>query len=240
MNLNLITSVKKSFFDLLFPDFCASCGIEGVVLCANCLGSIKYLSPICVYCRKITLGKGGVPPGRTCLSCREKTPLYAFFSPFKYEEETIRELIYRLKYNRLQIIAEFFSQCLAEYCRKFTVSFPKSIILIPMPLYRSRERARGFNQASLIAGHLAQELGFSVMERALVRLKNTKPQAGLNRDERGKNVIGAFGVKNHSAIKGKDILLLDDVLTTGFTMNEAARVLKEAGAKRVWAITIAH
>lgn len=181
-----------------------------------------------------------MPPGRICPSCRKKTPLYAFFSPFKYAGEIIRELIYRLKYNRLQIIAEFFSQCLAEYFRRFNIHFPKSVILIPMPLHRSRERARGFNQASLIVNHLAQELGLMVVEKALVRLKNTKPQTGLNRDERGKNVIGAFGVKNHLAVKGKDILLLDDVLTTGFTMNEAARVLKEAGAKRVWGVTVAH
>lgn len=240
MNFNLITSAKKSFFDLLFPDFCAGCGKEGVVLCVSCLGSLKYLSPICVYCRKIALGKGRVPPGRICLSCRGKTPLYSFFSPFKYEENYVRELVHRLKYNRLRIIAEFFSQCLAEYCRRFTIRFPKPMILIPMPLYRSRERARGFNQASLIAGHLAQELGLSVSENALVRLKNTKPQSGLNREERERNIMGAFEVKNHWEVKGKDILLLDDVLTTGFTMNEAARVLKEAGAKRVWGFTVAH
>ncbi len=238
--MNLITSAKKSFFDLLFPDFCAGCGTEGVLLCTSCLRSLKYFSPICIHCHRITLGKNKVPPGRTCGSCRGKTSLYAFISPFKFDEKLIRELIHRLKYNRLQIVADFFAKHLAEYCRRFTISFPESMVLVPVPLHGSRERARGFNQSSLIASHLAKELDLLIVESVLVRLKNTKPQIGLNRRERETNVLGAFGVNNNMAVKDRVILLLDDVLTTGSTMNEAAKALKEAGAKRVWAITVAH
>jgi ComF family protein len=132
---------------------------------------------------------------------------------------------------------------LAEHCRTFKVNFPKNFVVIPLPLHKNRKRIRGFNQAELIAVGFISAVSSSrlILEpNLLVRTKNTKPQVELSGEERRQNIVGAFAVSDPNVVKNKTILLVDDVKTTGATLEEAARVLKEAGAKRVWAMTAAH
>ena len=185
--------------------------------------------------------KNGVR-GRTCVSCRKKSSIYAFLSPFSYDDPLIREALHCLKYKRMRGIADVMGELLFEYILSFHIILPPKHILCPVPLAASRRRIRGFNQAELIAVALQKRFGISgIFDPALLaKIKMTRPQVGLSREARQENIKNSFRVPFAEKVRGKDIVLVDDVKTTGATIEEAARVLKEAGAKRVWAITVAH
>lgn len=152
----------------------------------------------------------------------------------------MRELIHALKYRRVRALDLILGDMLLGYVHKFGIILPRGAMLIPIPLHPGRQRTRGFNQAELIAQRLGECLGLSVEAEVLRKVKKTTPQVELSAEERRKNVVNTFAVSNTSLIMGKTIFLLDDVKTTGATLEEAARVLKEAGVKRIWAITAAH
>jgi competence protein ComFC len=186
-------------------------------------------------------GKKRVPPGRTCKSCRKNSNIYAFVSPFSYSNHAARELVHYLKYRRVRETAGVISEILDEHLNHFGIKFYKDTFIIPVPLHKSRERTRGFNQAELIAKKLdSMNLKKMVLTGVLLRHKNTRSQIDLTREEKETNVGGAFMVLNPGLISGKTAILVDDVKTTGATIDEAARILKDAGAKRIWAITVAH
>ncbi len=189
-------------------------------------------------------GKGRVNPGRTCDSCQKYSSIYLFLSPFSYDHESIRSLIHALKYQRVRTLAKVFGQLLADYSLMFKVVFPEELLVIPLPLHNRRKRIRGFNQSELISKEFIIQAGsprgFSIDTDTLLRVKNTKPQVELSGEERRQNMADAFAVSQPDLVKNKTVLLMDDVKTTGATLEEAARALKEAGAKKVWAITVAH
>ncbi|MDO8500183.1 MAG: phosphoribosyltransferase family protein [bacterium] len=116
-----------------------------------------------------------------------------------------------------------------------------NMVFIPIPLYKSRERKRGFNQSGLIAEFLGKHFNIAVETKAVCRIKNTLPQIEMKTDyDRQKNIAGVFKVETPDAVKGKIVILIDDVLTSGATLEEAARVLKSAGAKSIWAAVVAR
>ena len=251
--MSLSPRIKNWILDLLFPPYCIGCGGEGNLLCFTCRSSLATIPPSCFVCKKWipetlrinphTNFGVGVNPGRTCKSCRKSSKIYAFLSPFAFDQEVVRELIHALKYRRIRNLGVLLGGLLAEHCRTFKVNFPKNLMVIPLPLHKSRKRIRGFNQAELISAGFLSAMNspqFRLQSDLLTRAKNTKPQVELSGEERRQNVVGAFAVSDPNAVKGKQILLVDDVKTTGATLEEAARVLKEAGAKRVWAMTVAH
>lgn len=238
--MNLFVTIKNRALDLLFPPTCSGCQKEGYFLCDSCEKSLIRVPPKCLGCGKLSPGTKRIPQGRTCSSCRDKTYVYAFISPFLYRQEAVRELIHNLKYLRVYAISHVLSGLLTDYLRHFGIRFPKNSVLIPLPLHPRRERTRGFNQSLLISKSLSDAWGVPVYDGILVRTKNTKPQIEFRAEERHTNIIGVFSVSSPEKIKGKTIILLDDVKTTGSTMEEAARVLKDAGAKKIWAITVAH
>ena len=232
--------LKSEILDLLFPPICAKCQKEGKFLCNLCEKSLIRVPPKCFGCGKLSPGTRRIPQGRTCLSCRDKTYIYAFISPFLYREEPVRELIHNLKYMRVYAISNVLAKLLYTYMQYFTILFPKNSVIIPMPLHSRRERTRGFNQSLLIAKSLADTLDIPICSGVLRRTINTKPQIEFRAAERRQNIIGAFSVTLPEKIKNKTVILLDDVKTTGSTLEEAARVLKDAGAQKIWAITVAH
>lgn len=122
----------------------------------------------------------------------------------------------------------------------YRVIFPKDALIIPVPLHPSRERMRGFNQARLIAYVLGEKLELSVRRDILKKIKKTRPQMELPREERLKNILEAFAVSDTAAVRNQTCILVDDVKTTGATLESATRALKRAGAKRVWALTVAR
>lgn len=238
--MGILTTVKNNVLDLLFPPICAGCQKEGEFLCNSCEKSLIRVPPKCFGCGKLSPGNKRIPQGRTCHSCRSKTSIHAFISPFLYRQEPVRELIHNLKYMRVYAISNVLSKLLYKYMQYFGVCLPKNSIIIPMPLHLRRERTRGFNQSFLIAKSLSDTSDIPICSGVLLRTLNTKPQIELRAAERHLNIIGAFTLAFPEKIRDKTIILLDDVKTTGSTMEEAACVLKSAGAKKIWAITIAH
>ncbi|MDP3710379.1 MAG: ComF family protein [bacterium] len=233
--MNKLVRIKAILLDLLFPCFCMGCKKEGSFLCQHCRSLLKTIPPTCFVCHKLSW-----PSGRTCDSCRPKTAIYAFLSPFSYGDEAIKELIHHLKYNRVRGLAEILADLLKDYLQKYKIWLPKEALLIPIPLHKTRQRERGFNQTELIAKVFTSETSLILAKDVLIKTKPTKSQIELSSEERRKNLSGVFTVSKPQEIQGKTIILLDDVKTTGTTLEEAATTLKSAGAKRVWAMTVAH
>jgi len=149
-------------------------------------------------------------------------------------------MIHDLKYRRVRAHAPALAELLRSYLSYCRIAIPSGALLIPIPLHKKRERTRGFNQSLLIATALGEKLGMEVRGDILRKTKKTTPQMELSREERLKNMDGVFAVSDTSIVRNRTILLLDDVKTTGATLENAARVLRSAGAKRVWALTVAH
>lgn len=236
----LLRRAFSFFWDLIFPACCAGCGREEGFLCVSCKQKLFFIPPQCFVCKKLSPGAKRITPGRTCVPCRKKSFIYAFFSPFSYDNKSIRDLIHSFKYKGVSSVASIFSEIIFSYLNFYGIALPREIVAMPIPLSRIRERIRGFNQAGLIAKHFSEQKGISFTATALKKVKNTKPQVELSSQERRKSVIGSFAVSREAGVGGKDILLIDDVKTTGSTLEEAARTLKAAGARRVYALTIAH
>ena len=228
--------VFKSFIlDLLFPMFCFGCNKEGSLLCDACVPALRVVPPQCFVCGKLAPS----PVGRTCVSCCKKSHIFGFLSPFMYQQEIVRMMIHAFKYEGMKSLAPFFAEHIFCYLQKYG-ALPTATLFIPIPLRARRRRARGFNQAELIAVRLGKLTGISVDTTILKKVKDTVPQASLSAQDRRCNLEGSFQISARAEIKRKTIILVDDVKTTGVTLEEAARVLKKAGAKEIWAITIAH
>ena len=234
-------SLFSSILNLLFPLRCLGCGREGMVCCDQCRGALRFVAPSCVVCGRIAPATQRVLPGRTCKACREKSHLDGFWSPFRYETDPlVRDLIHVLKYGRYRAVAPFLANLLIEYCHTFRLTLPRNAIVIPVPLHRRRARVRGFNQSELVACSFASSFEVSVACDALRRAKNTIPQVALSRQRRLGNIRGAFVAQEPGVLCGRTVFLFDDVKTTGTTLEELAVVARQAGARMVWAITIAH
>lgn len=174
-------------------------------------------------------------------------PQFARAAAFGVYEGRLKEAIHALKYDRIEGAARGLGRMLAEAIEQLAGEAPEEMLVVPVPLHRSKSSQRGFNQARLLA---AEAIGFvkkrhpgwrlTLAPRTLMRLRATASQAGLNPHQRRLNVREAFWVSDAAAVAGRDILLVDDILTTGATAREAARVLMEAGAATVWVATLAR
>lgn len=153
-------------------------------------------------------------------------------------DEYYKELIHRFKYGKKIPLGKRLGRRLGETINDDSI-FLKSDFLIPVPLHKSRYRERGFNQSEIIAEEISKATGLPFLKDMLKRKKNTKDQTNLSPQEREKNVRGAFVVTEPEMINGKKIILVDDVITTGATLSECARMLKQAGAEKILGMTIA-
>jgi ComF family protein len=164
---------------------------------------------------------------------------YLLGSAGPYDNATLKLLIHNLKFRGVRQAAKPLAVLIARYLGKIPIDTGK-FILIPLPLSCKRRNERGFNQAAEIAKYLAEYLSIQIRSDILMRNRNTKPQTETkNAAERQKNILGCLSVSKQRDIFRKDILLLDDVVTSGATLGEAARALKAAGARKIIAITAA-
>ena len=221
-----------NILDFFFPKRCVGCGRIGRYFCDDCRAKIRYIAAnecICPMCGRLALD-GATHPG-----CRTRYGLDGLTSFFHYNGP-VRKAVKALKYRRVSDLASEFVSLIPT---KLLSSNLLSSLFIPVPLHTSRFRLRGFNQAEVLGRIVAGRLNIPVETDILRRVKMTDSQVDMkNRDERLKNMKNVFqAVKT---IQNKDIMLFDDVCTTGATMRSAANALKRAGAKRVWAVTMAR
>lgn len=232
----LFNKISSLLTRLLFPQNCAGCRKEGVFLCAPCASSIHVYAPSCFICNSRRIDAA------LCAPCKRHTFYSHFYAPFSYKDEKIREMIYRLKYRRVKPYASVLAALLSRAIARWKLALPKESVIVPIPLHRSRFFERDFNQSSLIGEALSAALTIQCApDYALIRNKKTPPQVSMpDTEARIKNVVNAFSVRDATPFYKKHVLLVDDVATTGSTINEAAKVLKAAGARSVWVFTIAR
>ena len=223
--------------EILFPVFCVECGAEGEWWCRECLQKIKinYINgcPVC-----------GVKTsrGEVCEKCRANSFLNGVVALFNYREnDPIAKLIKQFKYNFAGDLKNFWPKIIQKINNNFLPW--DNFTIIPIPLHARRQRERGFNQAEVLAQVFADNLktqGFSCVlnNKALGRTRYTLQQARLSKEERHRNLLNAFVWRGQ--IVPERVVLVDDVFTTGATMQEAAKVLKQAGVKEVWGLALAR
>ena len=230
--------------DLFFPKFCLGCQKEGTYLCDDCrtLLDISEYN----YCLCNTKPQRLPPDQKSgkCQRCQDKK-LSGLFSALPYKEKTLtRKLIYQFKYQPyLKDLAKTLASILIEHfviSGKNTDEIWENSVLIPVPLHKKKLKIRGYNQSEELAKELSKILQIPVLSDILVKIKSTKPQMELKKEEREKNLEGVFAVSDTAKFAGKKIFLVDDVYTTGSTMEECAKTLKQAGAKNIWGIVIAR
>lgn len=238
-------SVKQLFhtlLDVILPPICHIChsfipNAGKLHICLTCRDSLPLaLSPLCPVCGIPFIGTGD---DHRCGSCLTNPPHFDTARAYFLYEGPIRDLIHSFKYNQKTHLRNPLALLTLEGLNSFLMSQDLHLI-VPVPLHRSRLRQRGFNQAVLLGRVISSHLSLPIFPDALVRTRPTEPQIDLSAAERRINVKGAFTVFRPDRIAGKRILLLDDVMTTGSTMDECAKELKKAGADAVIAATIAR
>ena len=182
-----------------------------------------------------------------CRACRLAPPPFERAISYGPYAGKLRDLIHALKYDRLRPVATKLGEMLARAIMQLARDVPDEMLVVPVPLHRSKNADRGFNQARLLASEAIASLRKSrpgwhltLAPSTLMRLRVTESQAGLTPRQRRLNVRGAFGISNPAAVAGKHVLLVDDILTTGATARAAARALLDAGAESVWVATVAR
>ena len=242
-NSNFFTRAKELFLHILFPNTCYACRRDLALgqkepLCEECLKQIKTVGSL--YCQRC--GKPLPDGGAHCYQCRG-TKARQFkckiirsavvFSP------QVRALVHAFKYADQAYLSDFLSDMM--YCHFYDYTdLSESELIIPVPLHAKKAKTRGYNQAELLAESLAQKLCLPLSKQVLKRVRNTPSQTKLGREDRLKNMSDAFECVIGEKIKGKVVLLIDDVATTGATLEGCAAALKKAGAKKVMAYTLAR
>jgi len=228
----------------VFPVDCAACGHPAAerglpFFCRACWETIRPIDgPICPHCGQpfdspIALAQS---PGHRCRACREKPPQFDLArSPYRYEG-VMEQAIRLFKYQRKDALAD----PLADLMLAWADRLPPVDLVMPVPLHPSRLRTREFNQSLLLADRIARRLKLPLSFEHLERIRATRPQTELDRTDRARNVRRAFAVREPDGVKGRRVLLVDDVLTTGATVNDCARALKRAGADSVTVLTLAR
>jgi ComF family protein len=245
----MLTGFTQAALDLVFPALCPLCQTtlgadRRDPLCGFCWGAITRLGrPRCHVCGAApllapTFDDASEPalPVPSCPACAADPPPYDYARSAALFEGALREALHAFKFSGKRALARPLGDLAAEHCAATLAEAIEAVV--PVPLARERERERGFNQAELLAQRVARRLGVPVRPRWLWRVRPTRPQSDLAASERRANVRGAF--RASSQVSGRHVLVVDDVLTTGATLGECARALREGGARRVGVLTVAR
>lgn len=234
------TSLFTSCQELFFPSYCLECEQrlpchESLLLCNNCLSKVAIInSPLCSCC--------GIPfqagVDHLCGICLQNKYSFDLARAALYYREPVAQLISTFKFNGSLAGLSTLTNLVKISTASQMLTEPD--IIIPVPLHKQRLRKRQFNQALLICQSCFPDIRKKIHSDILVRHRKTSPQTGLNGAERRKNLAGAFSIQNKTKIRDNNILLVDDVFTTGQTVHECAKVLRKAGAKRIEVFTLAR
>ena len=220
-----------SLLDLLYPKNCLGCGKTGGYICKNCIALVPKSFNVCPHCKNFS------PDGGVHSYCKSKTSLDGVISIWRYEG-VVKIALKKIKYNFNYDIAED----LVNYAKSVPTKDFSGFSACPVPLFEQRKRWRGFNQSEIFAQKLSKALNLGFYPNVVVKTKSTIPQARLHKNERLRSLSGVFAVNNEAKIiiSGQKWLIIDDIMTTGSTLNELVKVLKKAGASEVWGLTLAR
>jgi ComF family protein len=240
-----LTRLWEEIVELAFPPRCGVCDLLGEeALCPACRAAVELLTPpYCVCCGRPLMPTAAA--GVLCGQCRQGPPETAGVRSVGLHSGVLRDAVLRMKFRRRRELIRPLGQMLAARLRQ-EASWPYSLELdrvraiLPVALHPRRKAWRGFDQAVLLSRIVARGVGLPCWEGTLVRVKNTHQQIGLTPDQRRENMRRAFVVRGEREVRGGAFLLVDDVYTTGATLQEAARALKKAGARAVYGLTISR
>lgn len=228
---------------LVFPPMCAGCSRvldseESPLFCPDCFSALDLISePYCPLCGIPFVAE--ITTSHLCGDCLGGVYTFDRARAKGSYQGLIREVIHRFKYGGQTFLMRPLARMLIGPAKELS-RLHRIDTIVPVPLHYKRLRQRGFNQASLLARGLGSLLQIPVDYSSLKRTRWTEPQTGLSRNQRAANVKGAFALKSKAKIRGKGVLLLDDVLTTGETVNQCVRVLKDGGVREVVVLTVAR
>ena len=235
----------------LLPAVCALCGsplplLFSAPICDVCWAEFPARNEaLCFRCGDLLPPAGSV--SGTCRTCRLAPPPYVRAVSYGPYEGRMRDAIHALKFEGLRPAARRLGQMLAQAIGQLHPGIPDGILMVPVPLHKSKFARRGFNQARLLARYAMASLreshpgwSLTLASRTVVRQRPTESQAGLTPRQRRQNVRGAFEVPDSAAVTGRNVLLIDDIMTTGATVRAVAQILLRAGAANVWVATLAR
>lgn len=222
--------------DFIYPKRCVVCKKIGSYICENCFAKLSFdVKSLCLICGKPSYNNLTHP------ACRKKYTIDGCFSAISYNK-TAQKLIYSFKYKPYltdlkATLTDLFYESLIQN-ENFQKEIAKAnFIFVPIPLFSSKFKKRGYNQAEILAITLSKKFK-NPSQKLLKRIQDTKTQFKLSKDDRAENIKGVFGAIGN--VKDANIFLVDDIVTTGSTLKEAARILKKAGAKKVFGLTLAR
>lgn len=238
--LQTLSALGRSLLDLLYPPLCVGCEGEcedaRIPLCRHCFEAMQRLSgPVCESC-------GAPVPLENVSICPQcpKRPLFDLVrSALDYRDPLVDRVIYAYKFEGCATLAEPLGMIFTEAFDRFLGGVDLDII-VPIALHRRRERIREYNQSTLLAERLSAHCGLPLRTDLHIRARHTQPQSRLHQRQRERNMRNAFVLTHPAAVKGKRILFIDDILTTGNTINEAAKIFRQAGAQWIGALTLAR
>lgn len=229
-------NILQTFIGLFFPKICLSCDERLLdndqFLCLNCFNSLDFLKVICPIC-------GSPKTEEKCNVCQTNEFLFDKARSVFMFNTVVQNLIHEFKYNEMTMIAKFLGKLSREYIEKFK-PFDHIDYVVPVPLHKVKKRSRGFNQSEYITRQIARNMNWKHLPNLIKRKRFTETQTKLNKEQRRKNVSFAFKINSKYNIKGKNILLVDDVFTTGATANSITVALKEKQVNKVYVFTIAR
>ncbi len=235
--LDLLTAITS----LLYPPVCAICRANirgGQHLCDQCeTKAVRIVAPFCQTCSEPF--DGAITGAFTCANCAHRTIHFDAAVAAYRSRGIVREIVHDFKYGRQIHLRHLVARWLYAALDDERLREHRFDIIVPVPLHPTRERERGFNQASLLAESLSAQIS-TPSKPVLERIRYTTTQTALDRAERMENLHNAFRLRKNADVRGLRVLLIDDVLTTGSTLSECARVLKRAGATSVHAATAAR
>jgi ComF family protein len=233
----------KALLDIFFPPLCHICkghlaDAGDIHVCAPCREKLQFInSPLCSVCGVPFVTAGGTD--HPCGPCLGHAPAYTAARSAILFAGGAQELIHRFKYDHNVRLRSSLGLLTAAQLAGFVAEIAPDLLL-PVPLHRKRLRWRGYNQAVLLGEILAKEWGVPLQRDNLRRIRWTEPQTHLAAAERARNVRGAFAVRNRDVLEGKRVVLVDDVFTTGSTVEECAATLRRAGTAAVYVVTVAR
>lgn len=232
-----VDNLWEALIEIIFPRRCVGCRRVGTFLCLKCESRLEYLlDQPCAVCGEVVAG------GFTHQKCITRFAPNRVFSALRYKDP-LRQALFQLKYRDAHKMSELLVTLLVEACFRSSFYIPESYVITSLPLHPKRLRERGYNQAELLARGLSLNLQREYRADLLLRVKDTGKQMEIKeKEERKANVAGAFFVprESHSEVFGRNIVLVDDVWTTGETAKAAVRELKKAGSAQVWVVTLAR